>query len=74
MTDVILDGAYCKGCDICIATCPKQIFVKSKKRNAQGTSIPEVTHKELCTECRLCEKMCPDGAISVEKGLERGTL
>jgi len=68
MTDILLDSNCCKGCDICISICPKQIFVKSKKRNAMGTSIPEVTKKDQCTACKLCEKMCPDGAISVERG------
>ena len=68
MTDIILDSSCCKGCDICVAICPKQIFAKSKKRNAMGTSIPEVTKKDQCTLCKLCEKMCPDGAISVERG------
>lgn len=68
MTEIILDSNCCKGCDICISICPKQIFTKSKKRNAMGTSIPEVTRREQCTECKLCEKMCPDGAISVERG------
>ena len=70
MTDILLDSNCCKGCDICIAICPRQIFVKSKKRNNLGTSIPDVTHKDQCTECRLCEKMCPDGAISVERGIK----
>lgn len=68
MTEIILDSSCCKGCDICISVCPKQIFAKSKKRNTMGTSIPEVTKKDQCTECKLCEKMCPDGAISVERG------
>jgi 2-oxoglutarate ferredoxin oxidoreductase subunit delta len=68
MTEIALDNKCCKGCDICIAICPKQVFVKSKKRNAMGTSIPEVTRIDQCTLCKLCEKMCPDGAISVERG------
>ena len=68
MIDIVLDSDSCKGCDICIAICPRQLFVKSKKRNHQGTSIPEVVHKDQCTECKMCERMCPDGAISVERG------
>jgi len=68
MNDVVLDGNYCKGCDICISVCPQKIFAKSKKRNPLGAAIPDVTHKEKCTGCGLCERMCPDGAISVERG------
>lgn len=68
MNDVYLDANYCKGCDICISICPKKLFAKSKKRNAQGAAIPDVVHKDQCTGCGLCERMCPDGAISVERG------
>ena len=54
MAEITIDRMCCKGCDICIAICPRKIFVRSKKRNG--------------VVCRMCERMCPDGAINVEQG------
>ena len=67
MSTITMDKTCCKGCDICIAICPKKVFVKSKKRNSYGSSMPEIQKSEECIACRLCEKLCPDGAIDVER-------
>ena len=66
MAVITVDKACCKGCDICFAVCPKKIFVHSKKRNNYGTNMPEVSKAEECIVCRMCERLCPDGAINVE--------
>ena len=66
MAEITIDKACCKGCNICLSVCPKKIFVKSKKRNNYGTSMPDVKDPEKCVICRMCERMCPDGAINVE--------
>lgn len=66
MANVTIDKVCCKGCNICLSVCPKGIFVKSKKRNKYGTSMPDVNKPENCVVCRMCERLCPDGAIDVE--------
>lgn len=66
MANITIDKACCKGCNICLTACPKNIFIKSKKRNKYGTAMPDVNKPELCALCRMCERLCPDGAINVE--------
>ena len=66
MAQITIDKACCKGCNICLSVCPKKIFVKSKKRNNYGTAMPDVKAPEDCIECRMCERLCPDGAIDVK--------
>ncbi|MCL1983117.1 MAG: ferredoxin family protein [Clostridiales bacterium] len=66
MAKITIDKVYCKGCDICLSACPKKIFVRSKKRNNYGSNMPEAQNADECVVCRMCERMCPDGAINVE--------
>jgi 2-oxoglutarate ferredoxin oxidoreductase subunit delta len=67
MANITIDKSCCKGCDICYAVCPKKIFVRSKNRNHYGTNMPDTTNPETCIYCGMCERMCPDGAIDVQK-------
>jgi 2-oxoglutarate ferredoxin oxidoreductase subunit delta len=55
---------YCKGCNICVAFCPKQVLVLK-----DGKVFAE--KPEACIGCKMCELRCPDFAIEVhEKGEE----
>ncbi len=56
---VEINAKWCKGCDICVAFCPKEVLVRPEGEKAQ------VAHPEKCTRCGLCEIMCPDLAIVV---------
>lgn len=59
--DVAIYRAWCKGCGICVAYCPREVL----SMNEQGE--PQVTAPERCTGCTWCELRCPDFAISVKK-------
>ncbi|AEH06791.1 4Fe-4S dicluster domain-containing protein [Methanothermococcus okinawensis] len=61
-----INEKYCKGCDICIYVCPRDVFVKSDKLNKKGVYPPVAEHPEKCTNCQLCVLECPDQAVSVE--------
>ena len=67
MANITIDKTCCKGCNSCLTACPKGIFVKSKRRNKYGTTMPDLKDPEYCIACRMCERLCPDGAINVEK-------
>ena len=66
MAKITVDKSCCKGCNICLSVCPKKIFVKSKVRNDYGTPVTQAGKPEDCIGCRMCERLCPDGAIDVE--------
>ena len=66
MANITIDKVYCKGCDICLSVCAKKIFVSSKRRNNYGSNMPDVKNTGECVACRMCERLCPDGAINVE--------
>ena len=57
----------CKGCGICVETCPKNCLVISKRFNRQGYAVAECETPELCNGCALCAEMCPDVVIEVWK-------
>ena len=55
---VIVNGDWCKGCEICVDVCPKDVFI-------MRDFIAVVEDEESCTGCMLCEQLCPDFAIEV---------
>lgn len=51
----------CKGCNICVALCPKQVLALDTLGRIY------VAKEEACIVCGQCELRCPDYAIYVEK-------
>lgn len=52
----ITDKSKCCGCNACGDACAKNAI--TFKTDIEGFWYPEV-NKELCTDCGLCEKVCP---------------
>ena len=63
---VSIDSERCKGCGLCVAVCPKQIIVISKKSNKKGY-FPAETDSSECTGCAACAIICPDAVIEVHR-------
>lgn len=60
---------WCKGCEICVDVCPKQVF-------EMKNFVAEIVYADACNGCKLCELLCPDFAIAVyaaEKEQKTGT-
>jgi 2-oxoglutarate ferredoxin oxidoreductase subunit delta len=63
-----INQKWCKGCYICLETCPKKVFEKSAEVSEKGFFPVIVARPEDCTSCLQCEMFCPDLAINVKKG------
>ena len=56
---------WCKGCNICIDRCPVNALEESDKLNRRGVRPPKLKQENECNNCRYCELICPDLAITV---------
>jgi 2-oxoglutarate ferredoxin oxidoreductase subunit delta len=60
-----INSSLCKGCELCIYFCPKQVIAVSEKLNDAGYLPAKVNNKEGCTGCAICALVCPEVAIEV---------
>ena len=67
MLKVEFDEERCKGCELCVEACPKQIIVMSDHLNSSGFRTAGVKDQEACISCGFCYRMCPDVVITVRK-------
>jgi 2-oxoglutarate ferredoxin oxidoreductase subunit delta len=67
MPKVIVDNNRCKGCEMCVIACPKEILALDHSvTNSKGYHPAHVTDQSACIGCGSCTVMCPDCAIRVE--------
>lgn len=65
---IVINEDFCKGCGICVSTCPLHL-IRIANRVSPGGYYPAecVDPEEKCTGCAFCATMCPDVAIEVFK-------
>lgn len=62
-----IDAEECKGCALCVDTCPERVLALSNLLNHSGYH-PVVYSGRGCTGCGLCFYCCPEpGAIRIER-------
>jgi len=59
----------CKGCGLCIVKCPKKCLGWSDTLGVYGT--PTIEASDECIACGICQEICPDCAINIDKGKNR---
>jgi 2-oxoglutarate ferredoxin oxidoreductase subunit delta len=65
---IIINDAWCKGCEICVDVCPSPgVFAVSDEVNSKGYRRILIVDISWCTGCELCELMCPDIAITIKR-------
>ncbi len=58
---VTINTAWCKGCGLCVAICPKSVLELNEHIKAEPVRM------EDCIGCHQCDYSCPDMAITVTK-------
>ena len=56
---------YCKGCELCVSACPKDVIALDMDRLTPKGYHPATLISEGCTGCAVCAVICPDAAITV---------
>jgi NAD-dependent dihydropyrimidine dehydrogenase PreA subunit len=52
---------WCKKCGICVSFCPTGTLA------SKPDGSPYVKHPEKCIHCEMCDRLCPDFAITGAK-------
>lgn len=66
---VLFNKDRCKGCTLCVISCPKKIISMSDQLNEMGYYVSQILeeNEKDCIGCGCCFRMCPDSVISIVK-------
>ncbi|MCX5657454.1 MAG: 4Fe-4S binding protein [Candidatus Omnitrophica bacterium] len=67
MPKIKINRDRCKGCLLCIASCPKGLIKQDKKFNSGGIRTVLFEDSGKCSGCTFCALICPDVCIEVFK-------
>lgn len=62
---IVVDQEKCKGCGVCVESCPTKTLALSQKVNGKGYPYAYMANPEACTGCSNCASICPDTVITV---------
>jgi 2-oxoglutarate ferredoxin oxidoreductase subunit delta len=65
-TPLVVAEERCKGCELCVAACPRSCLALNRTRvNFLGYHPVRLTDVTACTSCALCARVCPDAVFTV---------
>ncbi len=65
---VTVDSVRCKGCELCVVACPKDVLaLHPKEVNDRGYHYAYAANQDACIGCASCAMVCPDACIEVYK-------
>ena len=56
---------FCKGCELCISTCPQKVLALDMEHLTQKGYHPVYLCADGCTGCGICAIVCPEAALTV---------
>lgn len=62
---IIIDSESCKGCNLCMDFCPKNVIELVSELNHLGYHPACAVRLEDCTGCQACAQMCPEGGVTI---------
>jgi 2-oxoglutarate ferredoxin oxidoreductase subunit delta len=71
---IVVNEAYCKGCELCVGACPQEVLALSNDRITPKGYHPAELLKEGCTGCGICALVCPEAAIVVYREAARARV
>jgi len=63
--EIVILEEICKGCGLCIGTCPRSVLVRGKHLNVKGFHPSVAAKPDECVGCAMCAVVCPEVAIEV---------
>ena len=68
MAQIDINKNRCKGCGMCVITCPYNVLKMTDKAiNNKGVHYAEIQNPDVCRFCGMCVQICPDLAIELTK-------
>ncbi len=68
---IVVNEAYCKGCELCVGACPQKVMALSSERITAKGYHPAELISPGCTGCAVCAVVCPEAAIVVYREVVR---